>query len=87
MFARGSDCHKLKGGHLTLNEIAELQSIYSQLYLSGHIPDATYRAVVNATMLSMNGINDIGLGIIAEDMRCLDKLKDLIPKLQAKCAS
>ena len=64
---------------MELKEIAEIQAVYSQLYLSGQVSGDTYRAVVNATMLSMNRMEDI-----SEDMRCLDRVKKLLPIVKEK---
>ena len=69
---------------MTLKEVAEIQRIYSQLYLSGHVGEDVYRAVVNATMLDMNGFNEIALGIIATDMRKLGQITELLPSIQEK---
>lgn len=70
---------------MTLNDIAELQSVYSQLYLSGQVSDDTYTSVINATMVSLNGINSYQLEMLAKDLNRLDTLKGLIPKIRKKC--
>lgn len=70
---------------MTLNDIAELQSVYSQLYLSGQVSDDTYRSVINATMVSLNGFNSYQLEMLTKDLNRLDNLKDLIPKIRKKC--
>ena len=67
---------------MTLKDVAEIQSVYSLLFLDGLVSDETYRAVVNATMLELNGMNDVRLGIIAEDMRSIDKVKTHMDKLR-----
>ena len=70
---------------MTLHDIAELQSVYSQLYLSGQVSDDTYTSVINATMVSLNGINSYQLEMLAKDLNRLDTLKGLIPKIRKKC--
>ena len=67
---------------MTLKDVAEIQSVYSLLFLDGLVSDETYRAVVNATMLELNGMNDVRLGIIAEDMRSIDKVKTHMDKIR-----
>ena len=69
---------------MTLKDVAEIQSVYSLLFLDGLVSDETYRAVVNATMLELNGMNDVRLGIIAEDMRSIDKVKTHMDKIMEK---
>ena len=69
---------------MTLKDVAEIQSVYSLLFLDGLVSDETYRAVVNATMLELNGMNDVRLGIIAEDMRSIDKVKTHMDKIREK---
>lgn len=67
---------------MTLEKIALIQKVYSQLYLDGHIDDATYKAVVNATFLGMNGFNDISLMQLSNDMLLLDKLGKRFDNIQ-----
>ena len=72
---------------MTLHEIAELQSLYAQLFLADRISEEVYRASVHACHFAMQGYNTVTLETIARDLRELTKIKDLIPKVRAKCES
>ena len=74
---------KLKQANpMTLEDIASLQSVYSPLYLSGQVSDETYRSVVNATMLSLNGFTSTNLEFLAQDLGTLHELTELMEKIK-----
>ena len=68
--------------NLTLTEVAELQKVYSQLFLEGHVDDRTYKAVCIATALHILGVSSVLLEIIPNDMNLLTGLSENLRKIR-----
>ena len=66
---------------ISTKQVGELQKVYSQLFLEGHIEEDLYRNICIVLTLHMLGFGEIQLMMLSNDSRKLDTVYESLQKV------
>ena len=66
---------------MEIKKVAELQKVYSQLFLDGHVDEHLYRSLCIGSTLHLLGVSSIQVEIMSHDMKGIEKSSLSLSKL------
>ena len=66
---------------MEIKKVAELQKVYSQLFLDGHVDEHLYRSLCIGSTLHLLGVSSIQVEIMSHDMKGIEKSSSSLSKL------
>ena len=66
---------------MEIKKVAELQKVYSQLFLDGHVDEHLYRSLCIGSTLHLLGVSSLQVEIMSWDMKGMEKSSESLSKL------
>ena len=66
---------------MEIKKVAELQKVYSQLFLDGQVDEHLYRSLCIGSTLHLLGVSSIQVEIMSWDMKGIEKSSSSLSKL------